>query len=184
MGVLGVSDVANLEVLGAGRSLNSTTNQDLTGRSNLEVVFQDLGVLADGVDPALMFIDRQGDVLEQHRVNGELSLLSNETSSNTQSTNTGGIIISDDPQLSFSRHLFNLLDELTLVSVEEAVEHNVGSEFLGKDGRRGEIPSNNDALASREMLNEDLVGGKGLEFGSKLLYAERDKPFFFRWGAG
>jgi len=137
------------------------------------VVLQDLAVVADGVNQAFTLVDGEGNVLEENRANGELNLLSNETGSNTQSANTIGIVVSNNPHLSPGRHLLDLLDELALVSVEEMVEHNGVGEFLGSGGRRGEVPSNDDALASREVLDEDLTGGDGLEFGSELLYAAR-----------
>ena len=52
------------------------------------------------------------------------------------------------------------------------MECDVCGEFLGKDRRRSEVPSNDDALTSGEVLDDDLVNGKVLENGSKLLHAK------------
>jgi hypothetical protein len=84
------------------------------------------------VDPSLTLLNRQGSVFEENGVNGELSLLSNETSSNTQSTNTSSIVVSNDPQLSLGRHSLDLLDELSLVSVEEVVDNDIGVSSSGR----------------------------------------------------
>lgn len=170
--VLGVPNVVNLEAPGTGRPLDSTANQYLANRGNLKVVFQNLRVLTNSVDPPLTLLNRQGDVFKEDGVHGELSLLGNETGSNTQSTDTGSVVVSDDPQLSLSGYLFNLPDEFALVPVEEVMEHNFGGKFPGKDRGRSEVPSNDDARTNREMPDEDLTGGKGLEFGNELLYAE------------
>ena len=113
-------------------------------------------------------------------MDGELNFLRNEINSNTQSTNARGIVVSNDPQLSLSRYLSDLFDEFAFISVEEVVEHNVGGELLGKRGREGEVPSKYDALTSRKMLDENLTGGEGLEFGSELLHGERNKSFSLR----
>ena len=113
-------------------------------------------------------------------MNSELSLLYDEAGTNTQSANTGSIVVSDDPQLSFNRHLLNLLYELALVSVEEVMEHNISGEFFRKGGRRGKFPRKNDALTGRKVLDEDLTCGEGLEFRGELLHVERNKAFFLR----
>ena len=172
MGVLGVPDVINLEAPSTGTPLDSTANKHFASCGNFEVVFEDLGVLADDAYPALTLIDGQGYILEENGVDGELRVLGDETGTDTQSANAGGIFVSNDPQLSISRHSSNLFDELSFVSVEEMVEHNVVGEFLGKSRRRGKVPCENEALTRRELLDEDFTGGEGPESGSEFPQAE------------
>ena len=115
-------------------------------------------------------------------MDGELSLLCDETSGNTQSTDTSGIVIPNDPQLCFRRHCLDLFDELTLISVGGVVGGDVCSEVLRKDGGGGEIPSNGDGLASGELLDLNFVGRKNLEFRGELLDSEGREPFLLRGG--
>ena len=115
-------------------------------------------------------------------MDGELSLLCDETSGNTQSTDTSGIVIPNDPKLSFRSHCLDLFDELTLVSVEEVVDNDVCSEVLRKDGGGGEIPGNDDGLASGE-LDLNFLGRKSLEFRGELRNGEGRESFLLRGGA-
>jgi len=117
MGVLRVPHILDLRGLDGRRSLDGTANKNFTIASELEVVFKDLGVLADSVDPPLTLLNRQGDVFEEKGVDGELSFLGNEASGNTQSTNPTGIVVSDDPQFSPNGQSLDLLNEFSLVSV-------------------------------------------------------------------
>ena len=63
------------------------------------------------------------------------------------------------------------------------MEQDIGGELFGKDGRGGEVPRNNNALASVEVLDKDFMGGKGLEFRSEFLHAKRSEPFSFGWAS-
>ena len=94
------------------------------------------------MNPVLALIEREGMVLEENGANREVNILSNETGSNAHSANTSGIVFSNDPHLSSNQHLFNLLNEPILVSMEEMMEHDVGGEFLGRDGRRVKFLAN------------------------------------------
>jgi len=52
------------------------------------------------------------------------------------------------------------------------VERDVCGEFFGKGRRRSEVHSNDDALTSGEVLDDDLMSGKVLENGSRVLHAK------------
>ena len=71
--VLGVTNVTNVEIPGTWGSTDSTANQDLASRSDLEVVLQSLRVVVDGVNPAFTFVEREGNVLEENRTSSAMS---------------------------------------------------------------------------------------------------------------
>jgi hypothetical protein len=68
--------------------------------------------------------------------------------------------------------------------VEEVVNNDIGGKFLGKNGGGSEVPGNDDALASRELLDLDFLGGKSLELGGELLDSEGRESFRLRRSAG
>ena len=178
-----VSNTLDLCGLDTWGSLDSTADQNFASAGNLEMVFEDFGVLADSVDPPLTLFIRQGGVFEEDGVHGELRLLGNETSGNTQSTDTSGIVVPNDPQLSFRGHRLDLFDELALVSVEEVVDTDVGSEVLRKGGGGSEVPGNDDGLTSGELLDLNILGRESLEFRGELLDGEGRESFLLRGGA-
>jgi hypothetical protein len=159
-------------------------NQNFTSVGNLEMVFEDLEVLADSVNPPLALLDRQGGVIEKDGVSGKLNFLGNETNSSTQRANASSIVVSNNLQLSLGGHGLDLLDELALVPVEEVVDDNVGRKLFRKDGGRSEVPGNNDALASRKLLDLNLLGGENLELGGEVLDSESEKSFLLRGSTG
>ena len=175
--ILRVSNTLDLRGPDAWGSLDSTADQNFTSAGNLEMIFEDLGVLADSVDPPLALLVRQSGIFEEDRVHSELSFLGNETSGNTQSADTSGIVVPNDPQLSFRRHRLDLFNEFTFVPVEEVVDDDVGSEVLGKDGGGSEVPGNDDGLTSGELLDLDFLGRESLELRGKLLDGEGRESF-------
>jgi hypothetical protein len=112
-----------------------------------------------------------------------MSFLRNETGSDTQRINTSSIVISNDLQLSLGGHSLDLLDGLALVPVEEVVDNDVGGKLLRKDGGGSEVPGNDDALTSRELLDLDFLDGESLELGGELLNSEGRKTSFLRGSA-
>ena len=62
------------------------------------------------------------------------------------------------------------------------MECDVSGGFLRKDRRRGEVPSNDDALTSGELLDLDFLGRKSLKFRSDLLDGKGRKPFLRKKG--
>ena len=64
------------------------------------------------------------------------------------------------------------------------MDNDVGSGFFGKDRGGGEIPGNNDALASRKLLDLDYLGGEVLELGKELQDSEGRESFLLRRSAG
>jgi len=54
---------------------------------------------------------------------------------------------------------------------------DIGRELLWKNGSGSEVPGDNDALASRKLLNLDFLGGESLEFRGEFLDGKGGEPF-------